>query len=56
MDTDQPTTGRESLQVTFSPSNVWRTGLVVLGVVALGLMLRFIIDDGGSVIFTVLMS
>jgi len=56
MDTDQPTTAPGSVQVTFNPSNVWRTGLVVLGVVALGLMLRFIIDDGGSVIFTVLMS
>jgi predicted PurR-regulated permease PerM len=38
------------------PSNVWRAGLVVLAVVALGLFLNFIIDDGGGVIFTVLMS
>lgn len=44
------------MQVTFDPSNVWRTGLVVLGVIALGLFLYFILDDGGSVIFTVLMS
>jgi len=44
------------MQVTFDPSNVWRTGLVVLGVIALGLFLYFVIDDGGSVIFTVLMS
>ncbi|MDQ5973586.1 MAG: hypothetical protein QG661_795 [Actinomycetota bacterium] len=44
------------MQVTFSPSNVWRIGLVLLGVIALGLVLKFIIDDGGSVIFTVLMS
>ncbi len=44
------------MQVTFDPSNVWRTGLVVLGVVALGLFLYFVLDDGGSVIFTVLMS
>jgi predicted PurR-regulated permease PerM len=42
--------------VTFSPSNVWRIGLVVLGVLAVGLVLRFILEDGGSVIFTVLMS
>lgn len=38
------------------PSNVWRIGLVVLAVIALGLVLRFFIQDAGSVIFTVLMS
>ena len=48
-----PTTRTE---ITFVPSNVWRTGLVVLGVIAFGLLLRFILADGGSVIFTVLMS
>jgi len=50
----EPVPGR--LQVTFVPANVWRTGMVVLGVVALGLVLRFVLDDGGSVFFTVLMS
>ena len=50
----EPVQGR--LQVTFVPANVWRTGMVVLGVVALGLVLRFVLDDGGSVFFTVLMS
>ena len=44
------------LQITFVPGNVWRTGLVLLAVVAFGLVMRFVIDDGGSVIFTVLMS
>ena len=44
------------VRVTFAPGNVWRVGLVLLGVVAFGLFLRFIVDDGGSVIFTVLMS
>lgn len=43
-------------QVTFVPSNVWRTGLVVLGVIALGMFLYFLLDDGGAVLFTVLMS
>ena len=42
--------------VTFVPANVWRIGLVVLGLIALGLVLKFVIDDGGNVIFTVLMS
>jgi predicted PurR-regulated permease PerM len=48
--------GHDSLRVTFAPGNVWRVGLVLLAVVAFGLMARFILDDGGSVIFTVLMS
>lgn len=45
-----------SVTIRLSPSNLWRIGLVLLGVVAFGLLLRFILDDGGSVIFTVLMS
>lgn len=42
--------------VTFEPSNVWRIGFVILGVIAVGLFLRFLIGDGGSVIFTLLMA
>ena len=45
-----------SQEITLRPGNVWRVGLVVLAVIALGLMLQFIIRDGGSVIFTVLMA
>jgi predicted PurR-regulated permease PerM len=59
--TDQPmesAPGREhgKFEVSFSPANVWRAGLVLLAVVAFGLVVRFVLDDGGSVIFTVLMS
>ena len=43
-------------EITFVPGNVWRTGLVVLALIAFGLLLRFILADGGSVIFTVLMA
>jgi predicted PurR-regulated permease PerM len=43
-------------EVVLLPSNVWRVGLVVLAVIAVGLMARFVVNDGGSVIFTVLMS
>ena len=43
-------------QVTFSPANVWRIGFVIMGVLALGLLFAFILEDGGNVIFTVLMS
>jgi len=42
--------------VTVSLRVVWRVGLVVMGLVALALFLRFVIVDGGSVLFTVLMS
>ncbi len=43
-------------RVVFSTSNVWRIGFVVMGVLALGLLFAFILEDGGNVIFTVLMS
>ncbi len=47
---------RSRLEVTFVPGNVWRSGLVLLAVIAFGLLLRFVLQDGGGVIFTVLMS
>ncbi len=43
-------------RVELSPSNVWRVGLTLLALVAFGLLVRFVITDGGGVIFTVLMS
>lgn len=43
-------------RVFFVPGNVWRIGMVLIGVLALALFLGFILDDGGSVIFTVLMA
>ena len=43
-------------RVVFSPSNVWRIGFVIMGVIALGLLFAFVLEDGGNVIFTVLMS
>jgi predicted PurR-regulated permease PerM len=45
-----------AVPVTVSLRVVWRVGLVVMGLVALALFLRFVITDGGSVLFTVLMS
>jgi len=42
--------------VVFSPRNIWRIGWTIFALIAIGLMLRFIIGDGGAVIFTVLMS
>ena len=46
----------ESREVTLRPGNIWRVGLVVLGLIALGATLRFVIEDGGSVIFMVLIA
>lgn len=43
-------------RIEFEPRNVWRAGLVLLGVVAFGLLLQFVISDGGTVLFTVLMA
>jgi predicted PurR-regulated permease PerM len=57
METPDPGLGKvERREITLVPSNVWRVGLVVLGIIALGLVLRFFLQDGGTVIFTVLMS
>ncbi len=43
-------------RVLFVPGNVWRIGMVLIGVLALALFLGFILDDGGSVFFTLLMA
>lgn len=53
---DPETAVRARQEIVLVPSNVWRVGLVVLAVIALGLILRFFVQDAGSVIFTVLMS
>lgn len=50
------TSRRSVTEVLFSASNIWRTGFVVAAVIALALFFGFILDDGGSVIFTVLMA
>ena len=42
--------------IRFDPTNVWRVGFVVIALVAVALFLRFVISDGGSVIFTLLMA
>jgi predicted PurR-regulated permease PerM len=54
--TDPSAASATYTRIVLVPSNIWRIGLVVIALVALGLLLRFFIEDGGSVIFTVLMS
>jgi len=44
------------IRVSLDPSNVWRVGFVLLAVAAVAAFLMFVIEDGGSVLFTVLMS
>src|SRR3954447_19289541 len=39
-----------------SPRVVWRSGLVLLAVVALGAFARFVLNDAGSALFTILMA
>lgn len=42
--------------IRFDPQNIWRAGFVVMALVAVGLVIRFVIGDGGSVLFTLLMA
>jgi predicted PurR-regulated permease PerM len=48
-----PTPGQ---RVLFDPRNIWKVGLVVIALVAVALFGRFVVDDGGSVIFTLLIA
>lgn len=58
MDSDEaiPERTRREVTIRFDPSNVWRVGFVVLAVVAVGLFAQFVVGDGGSVIFALLMA
>jgi predicted PurR-regulated permease PerM len=49
----EPTT---RVSISLEPRSVWRSGWVVLALVAIAVFLNFVLDDGGSVIFTVLIS
>jgi predicted PurR-regulated permease PerM len=42
--------------IVFDSRNVWRTSFIVLAVVAIALLLQFLLEDGGGVIFIVLMA
>ena len=42
--------------VRLDPRNVWRVGWVVIALVGCFLLLRFVIQDGGAVLFTLLMA
>lgn len=48
--------GRGSFRVVFEAANVWRTGLVLVGVVVLALMTQFVLTNGQLVLYTILMA
>lgn len=43
-------------EIRLQPKNVWRIGWVVIGLIVIVSLLAFVLEDGGSVIFTVLMA
>ena len=45
-----------AVRVALIPHNIWRVGFAVLAVIAVGLFLKFVLADGGSVLFSVLMA
>jgi len=47
---------RQPPTVMFDPRNVWRIALIAMGALALALFVRFVLEDAGSVIFTLLMA
>lgn len=42
--------------IVFDSRNVWRTSFIVLAVIAIALLIKFLLEDGGGVIFIVLMA
>jgi predicted PurR-regulated permease PerM len=48
--------GATDVVIHLDRANVWRTGWVLVAVVALAALANFVISDGGSVIFTLIMS
>jgi len=55
---DAPSEEKQGRDVTIvlQGRNIWRASFAVLAAIAVALFLRFILEDGGNVIFTVLMS
>lgn len=42
-------------EIRLQPNNIWRIGWVVIGLICITMFVAFVLEDGGSVIFTVLM-
>jgi predicted PurR-regulated permease PerM len=56
--TDRSISSQDAVRrrVELDPGNVWRIGLVVIALVALVVVVRFVLDHGSSLIFTVVMA
>lgn len=52
----RPAEAGPGVTVRLEPRNVWRIGLVVIVLIAVGLFAQFVIEDGGNVLFTILMA
>ena len=53
---DERSTPPTIREVRFSPRNVWKVGLVVLALLALALFVQFLLEDGGGILFVILMA
>lgn len=42
--------------IRFDTRNIWRIGFIALAIVAIGLLISFLIEDGGGVFFIILMA
>ena len=42
--------------IRFDTRNIWRIGFIALAIVAIGLLIRFLVEDGGGVFFIILMA
>lgn len=51
-----PDSEQAATTVRLDPRNVWQVGFVVIALTALALLGKFVLEDGGGVIFTLLMS
>ena len=47
---------RSGTRVLLDPGNVWRIGLVVIALIVLVLVVQFVLEQGSSLIFTVVMA
>ena len=58
---DPATNSSTSLQdfkqtIRFDTRNIWRVGFIALAIVAIGLLISFLVEDGGGVFFIILMA
>jgi predicted PurR-regulated permease PerM len=53
---DERSTLTSLREVRLSPGNVWRVGLVVLALLGLAFFIQFLLEDGGGVLFVILMA